>query len=243
MTIEQRNRINAAHSTGPRTPEGKAIASQNARKHGLSIQRHVLLPTEDPAQYEALRADLHAIYHPQSDRESVAVDDLAQCRWAIQRIDAEELRILDQAPDDDPFPSSLLRIQRYRGHWERRHTRALRDFRQAALDRQRDERAQQMAAQNAHKGALLQQQVAVGEMDLEARRNEQRADLADRMYRYSSSVSLDKRVAADVQRCKAMADRELGYVTSPDTFLVRLATEQEKAQWAREDAARQQDAA
>ena len=32
----ERNRSNAQHSTGPRTEEGKAASSQNARKHGLS---------------------------------------------------------------------------------------------------------------------------------------------------------------------------------------------------------------
>src|SRR5690349_10449345 len=31
-----RNRQNAQHSTGPRTPEGKSRASQNARKHNLT---------------------------------------------------------------------------------------------------------------------------------------------------------------------------------------------------------------
>jgi len=34
--ITERNQANAQHSTGPRTEEGKAASSQNAKKHGLS---------------------------------------------------------------------------------------------------------------------------------------------------------------------------------------------------------------
>src|SRR5579864_3161863 len=38
------NRANAQHSTGPRTPEGKAPSSQNALGHGLT-SRIALLPS------------------------------------------------------------------------------------------------------------------------------------------------------------------------------------------------------
>ncbi len=40
ITEKQRaaNRANAQHSTGPRSPEGKAIVSQNAVKHGVLAQ-------------------------------------------------------------------------------------------------------------------------------------------------------------------------------------------------------------
>ncbi len=36
------NRVNAKKSTGPKSPEGKARSSQNARKHGI-LAREVIL--------------------------------------------------------------------------------------------------------------------------------------------------------------------------------------------------------
>jgi hypothetical protein len=46
------NRRNAANSTGPKTPEGKAASSKNALKHGLTATE-VLLPNEDADAYDA----------------------------------------------------------------------------------------------------------------------------------------------------------------------------------------------
>jgi hypothetical protein len=42
------NRRNAQRSTGPKTPSGKARASQNAVRHGLTAET-VIGPLEDPA--------------------------------------------------------------------------------------------------------------------------------------------------------------------------------------------------
>ncbi len=98
------NRANAQHSTGPRTPEGKAASAQNAFKHGLSIQRHAVLRDEDPAQYAQLLSELREIYEPRSRREDLAVEDVAQCRWALARFDEAEAVCLQKLTDwhNDP---------------------------------------------------------------------------------------------------------------------------------------------
>jgi hypothetical protein len=98
------NRANAQHITGPRTAEGKAASAQNAFKHGLSIQRHALLRDEDPAAYAQLLAELREIYEPRSPREALAVEDVAQCRWALQRFDEAEAVSLQKLTDsfNDP---------------------------------------------------------------------------------------------------------------------------------------------
>src|SRR5260370_32936272 len=40
------NAANAQHSTGPRTPEGRARSSQNARTHGLTARAVIVEPHE-----------------------------------------------------------------------------------------------------------------------------------------------------------------------------------------------------
>ena len=51
------NRDNSRRSTGPVTIAGKAASSQNALRHGLT-SKNIVIPGEDPAEYEAHRAAL-----------------------------------------------------------------------------------------------------------------------------------------------------------------------------------------
>ena len=53
------NQANAQHSTGPRTPEGKAAVSQNSATFGLFAARDLVRP-EDQSEYDELRAGLEA---------------------------------------------------------------------------------------------------------------------------------------------------------------------------------------
>ena len=58
-TRSEINRANARHSTGPRTPEGKAAVARNRTVHALT-GAHVLLPEESVEAYDATRGVLTA---------------------------------------------------------------------------------------------------------------------------------------------------------------------------------------
>ena len=58
------NRANALKSTGPRSAEGKSASRFNALKHGIDAAS-IVIPGEDPAEYEALAAGYHQSNCPQ----------------------------------------------------------------------------------------------------------------------------------------------------------------------------------
>jgi hypothetical protein len=66
------NRANAAKSTGPRTPEGKARSAQNARKHIFTASTFAVVRLEDLQEIARLRDDLIAVYQPVNSQEIFA---------------------------------------------------------------------------------------------------------------------------------------------------------------------------
>ncbi len=81
------NRANAELSTGPVTAAGRAISSQNRTSHGLARHNGVflLLSTEDPNGFEALKASLAAEHQPTTETESILVSTMAESHWLANR--------------------------------------------------------------------------------------------------------------------------------------------------------------
>ena len=87
------NRRNAANSTGPKSAAGKQIARMNALKHGLQTDQ-VVIPGEDPAEFEALLGGLEEYYQPVGSLEQVLVERITYCTWRLQRANAIETAIM-----------------------------------------------------------------------------------------------------------------------------------------------------
>lgn len=88
------NRANAKRSTGPRTQQGKARSRYNGIKHGL-YARDAVLPGDDIAAFDDLRAELRDTFRPQGRHEKALVERLAGIYWRLNRAAAAELDILD----------------------------------------------------------------------------------------------------------------------------------------------------
>ena len=85
---------NAKQSTGPRTTEGKARASRNARKHGL-LARDVVIFGEKSDAYEELRDAVFDEVESVGVREEALAETIAVCifkngRWV--RVEASTFR-------------------------------------------------------------------------------------------------------------------------------------------------------
>ena len=105
------NRANATHSTGPRTPAGKARAAQNARKHSFAGSDFSIIKIEERDAVDCLRADLIATYAPVNSQELFAVERIALAQHNLLRLARFEAglfnfalnRALLNPTDEEPF--------------------------------------------------------------------------------------------------------------------------------------------
>ena len=147
------NRANALKSTGPRSVEGKAVSRFNALHHGLDAAS-VVLPGEDPADYEFIVATYHEELQPQTPTERFHVATMIQANWQKQRLlrtESELYRaVLKQSGAatlaaallaETPAAKLLSRVQRQLAACERDWHRANRELR-----RQREQPALAEAA-------------------------------------------------------------------------------------------------
>jgi|SRR5579884_2178709 len=124
------NQKNALASTGPRTDDGKAASSRNAVKHGAT-SKHVVLAFENPAEFEAMRADLFRTFKPTGALEAFLVEEMAAAQWRIMRMEGVIRHYIDEAaykhPSRNPMVAmaavmlspELQKLQRYENGFRR----------------------------------------------------------------------------------------------------------------------------
>jgi hypothetical protein len=103
------SRTNGAKSKGPKTPEGKNISKFNGVKHGLRAEQ-VVLPGEDPAEFEAELQGWIDDWKPRSHTRAVLVERAAVASWRLRRaVRVESARLRQLAQDAaDRFDSERI---------------------------------------------------------------------------------------------------------------------------------------
>ncbi len=154
------NRANAQKSTGPRTPEGKAVVSQNAITHGL-LARAGVIPGEDEHEFAAHRDGLRQQLRPGAPLEEVLADQIVDCSWRLKRAARDQevayaalyekyMEDQPQSREPDAWQAALgrmivadfcgaavlERLQRYERRIETSFYKALKELRQAVHERQ-----------------------------------------------------------------------------------------------------------
>ena len=145
------NRANAQLSTGPRTETGRAISSQNHTTHGLA--RHngafVLLPSEDPNAFAALKASLLAEYQPSTETESILVNSMAESHWLANRAQTLQNTCLDPQTGQIADAALFALYLRYQTTHTRAFHKCLNDLLKLRSERRKTENG--FEAQNRKK--------------------------------------------------------------------------------------------
>jgi hypothetical protein len=121
------NRRNALKSTGPRTPEGKAIVSMNSLRHGLRA-RTIVLPNENPEEFHQLCDDLEAEWQPQSRTEQFYVEQMAVSQWKLNRMEVGEVGVFQEDVKANTQIPLLDRLWQAQCRMERSYARAQREL-------------------------------------------------------------------------------------------------------------------
>ena len=106
------NRANAAKSTGPRTPEGKARSARNACTHGFTASSFAVVRLEDLDEIARLKQDAVAVYQPVNSQEMFALEQIAlaqQTMFRAARIESGYFtNCLDTSINDKDVPISTM---------------------------------------------------------------------------------------------------------------------------------------
>jgi hypothetical protein len=125
-------------ATGPRTEAGKAVSSQNARKHDL-CSRPLRLSPEEWDEYNDMRARYACDLQPADDIEQILIDEICFNYWRLQQARNAEFGVILKHPTELHLIALYIR---YRTSYERAFYKALDQIQK----RQRDRRKQALSS-------------------------------------------------------------------------------------------------
>ena len=133
----QASRRNGARSTGPLTPQTRAISALNALTHGLTAST-ILLDGESRERFQQLFDELMEQLNPQSTLEFTAVEEIVVALWKQRRawaMEAASFRAAarqagNQAEPTDPAAHAVKA-------WARLHQRRGNEFHNLLLQQTR----------------------------------------------------------------------------------------------------------
>ena len=142
------NRLNAQHSTGPRTEAGKSVSRFNALKYGAEA-RSLVLPSEDPAELVTLALEYHQQFNPVGPLEDYLVQTIVQADWMRRRYTLVESLIVQDRIGNPDYTSldaftcpAAMQISRRLAAEERSYFRAWKELRRAQRERLANEEAE-----------------------------------------------------------------------------------------------------
>jgi len=142
------NRRNAEHSTGPKTPEGKAAIRFNALTYGLRT-RATVLPDENAADYSRLWDELEAQWQPQTRTERCYLETMVTSQWLLARVAESEQKVYMFIAFGEQQFRMLAQVAKQRAQLERSFRTAIEDMKQAQKERQARAQQQTQPAQPA----------------------------------------------------------------------------------------------
>jgi len=110
------NRQNARKSTGPRTSDGKAVASQNSLKHGL-LARQDVISAESQADFDLYRYNLLDELAPSTPMESILAERIVSLSWRLKRVICIQNQAIDalNTPEKSTPLTRLAQSLAYKG--------------------------------------------------------------------------------------------------------------------------------
>ena len=139
--VRQQLKSAPSHGGGPKTPEGKAVSSQNALSHRLTSAK-LVLPWENQVEFDALLDGLLDEHRPVTITEQIMVKEMAEQYWRLIRARNKEHLFYSHCPEHDAAPDefarwekALLLAQRYARTHERAFHKCLATLRTLQKER------------------------------------------------------------------------------------------------------------